>query len=1116
MSSDESEDVLQASAHPKRRKLNAQKPRSITVTEGDKSPSTSSSDGAQTEDESHIQQQSSSRSPEDRQKSKYRTHVPKNGSLPQDTFCTQISCRSTSPYRIEAFRWQKPQPEAQAISSASGLPRGDQRPLPIPTLAINVPLVEDRTDSVSQSPAKSNIYDEVGEYDDVLADLPSDAFSSPEKSYPCVQPIEISSSTTAASQSYEVHQRLQTAQSNLRQTTLFGSQAPEAQQQKQSLRRHKWPMAQREEAPTHHKLSEGNLETWVYPTNLGTTRDYQFSLVKTGLFHNLLIALPTGLGKTFIAATIMLNWFRWTKDAQIVFVAPTRPLVAQQIKACYEIAGIPASETTMLTGSIPPGIRAEEWNSKRVFFMTPQTIQNDLKTGICDPKRLVLLVVDEAHRATGGYAYVEVVKFLKRFNPSFRVLALTATPGSSVESVQEVIDGLSIARIEIRTEQSLDIRQYVHARDIETILFDNSEEMIMVLDLFSAALQPVLNKLVGMNAYWGKDPLMLTPYGCNQARQKWMASDAGKNAGWGLKQMVMTIFSVLASLSHATELLKFHGIGPFFRKLTGFRSDVLSGGKKGGKYEKQILESDSFHTMMTRVQSWVNIPDFVDHPKIEYLQDVVLNHFMDASEGSGATGPHGTRIMIFAHYRDSAENVARILSRHTPMIRPRVFVGQANSKGSEGMDQKTQLDVIKKFQEGIFNTLVATSIGEEGLDIGEVDLIVCYDASASPIRMLQRMGRTGRKRAGKIIVTLMKGKEENNFIKAKDNYEKMQNEIALGSKFAYHEESSRRIVPQEIKPIPDKRVVEIPPENTQAELPEPQRRGRKTPKRPPKRFHMPDNIHAGFVKASKVGHDDGDPSPLHKKKRIKKEKSILVSPLPALEEALLSKEEEKELERRFLNNEADTPEILDVPRTDAFPQLQRQSRPTRFVGHSQLSERTTSLLKSIQCSDNLREGRYKSYLRGSDRQKVEEQVDKRRAFFQRSTMRHSNITIAPAPTLSNYLVEDEVTTEHNEDEVNVERYSTTDNESSFADSSSTLIPPSPHAVENPFYNSQLYAKRGEQDLVEELPDLGSIMGKDLDLPDPLESAHGSSKLVGRRRTRRVVEEEDEEEDDDDG
>ena len=1121
MSSDESEDVLQGPARSKRRRLNKQKPECFSASEDDGSPSSVSSDGSDSDGGSQIEERRRLGSPEDKPKSKYRIHVPKNGSLPQDTFYTQISRRSTSPYRIEAFRWQKPQLEAVLDPVAQSGPRTPSQPLrQLP--AKETSLERNQRNDNHQSSLKSDIHTDPEEIDNVLADLPSDTFSSPEKSPNRGEPIEIPSSAIPSSQLYQVPQRLRAPQSNLRQTTLFGSQAPDVQRQTQSVRRHNWPMAEREEPPTHHKLDDDNLQTWIYPTNLGMTRDYQFSLVKTGLFHNLMIALPTGLGKTFIAATIMLNWFRWTKNAQIVFVAPTRPLVAQQIKACYEIAGIPASETTMLTGTIPPGIRAEEWNYKRVFFMTPQTIQNDLKTGICDPKRIVLLVVDEAHRATGGYAYVEVVNFLKRFNPSFRVLALTATPGSSIESVQEVIDGLSIARIEIRTEQSLDIRQYVHARNIETILFDNSEDMTMVLDLFSEALQPVLNKLVGMNAYWGKDPLMLTPYGCNQARQKWMVSDAGRNAGWGLKQMVMTIFSVLASLSHATELLKFHGIGPFFRKISGFRNDVFAGGKKGGKYEKQIIESESFRTMMTRVQSWINNADFIDHPKLEYLQDVVLNHFMDASEGKGPTGPHGTRIMIFAHYRDSAENVARILSRHTPMIRPRVFVGQANSKGSEGMDQKTQLDVVKKFQEGVFNTLVATSIGEEGLDIGEIDLIVCYDASASPIRMLQRMGRTGRKRAGNIIVTLMRGKEENNFIKAKDNYEKMQNEIVLGSKFAYHEESSRRIIPQKIKPIPDKRVIEIPLENTQADLPEPKKTGRKAPKRPPKKFHMPDNVRTNFVKASRMGEDESDHLPAHSKKRAKKENPVIISPLPSLEEALLTEQEERELERRFLHGETGAPEILDVPRNDAFPQLQRISRPTKLVCHSQLSKRTIDLLQTIHQSSKSDEGRYKRYLQKSDQASIEKQVEKRRAFFQKPTPGSSKIVSRPSPTApdstSSHTVRGFGAVEnHHSDELDADPYSmTTDNDLDLAGpSSSTSTPPPPVAVDKPFYNSQLYADNtgDHEEAADELPELGMLIGNGQEQSTlDTDSLWNPMKAAGRRGgRRRIIEEEEDDE-----
>jgi Fanconi anemia group M protein len=67
---------------------------------------------------------------------------------------------------------------------------------------------------------------------------------------------------------------------------------------------------------------------------------------------------------------------------------------------------------------------------------------------------------------------------------------------------------------------------------------------------------------------------------------------------------------------------------------------------------------------------------------------------------------------------------------------------------------------MHEFRTGGYNTLVSTCVGEEGLDIGDVDLIVCFDAHKSPIRLVQRMGRTGRKRQGRIVMLVTEGKEE--------------------------------------------------------------------------------------------------------------------------------------------------------------------------------------------------------------------------------------------------------------------------------------------------------------------------------------------------------------------
>ena len=917
-------------------------------------------------------------------------------------------------------------------------------------------------------------------------------------------------------------------QGNLRQTTLHGSQA-EGQNPKpqiQTKKSHNWPLANKNEAPTHHELDAEELCTWVYPINLGQIRTYQYNIVARGLYHNLLVALPTGLGKTFIAAAIMLNWYRWTKFAQIVFVAPTKPLVSQQVEACFHIAGIPRSATTMLTGTTPPGLRAEEWNSKRVFFMTPQTIVNDLKTGICDPKRLVLIVVDEAHRATGAYAYVEVIKFLRRFNSSFRVLALTATPGSTVEGVQEVIDGLGISRVEIRTEESLDIRDYVHPRNVDTMIFENSDEMVMLMDMYSKTLQPLVDKLRGMNAYWAKDPMTLTPYGTNQARTKWMLSDAGRNANMGVKGMVNAVFTILAKLAHPIDLLKFHGIGPFYHNLEGFQTESEN---ETSKYRKKVVNDESFRKMMSMVQGWLRDKNFVGHPKLEYLQSVVLTHFVDASEGRADSdiSPAHTRIMVFAHFRDSAEEIVRVLKRNEPMIRPHVFVGQAAAKGSEGMDQKRQLDIISKFKSGVYNTLVATSIGEEGLDIGEVDLIICYDASASPIRMLQRMGRTGRKRAGNIVVTLMKGKEENSFLQAKDNYQKMQRMIAEGSRFTYHDDLAPRIVPKGVEPVVDKKVIEIPVENTQADLPEPKKRGR-PPKRPPKKFHMPDNARTGFTKASRLadpreGDESDEDGQAHhaaaeRRSAPTKARSPSIEPLPPLEKVLLSDAQEKELDRLYLQVAGDGPVLIETPRLDAYPSLQRRERPTSTISHSAVTKRTVRTLKSIHKYRNAATQNFTTKLDAADKAIVDAQFE-----AQANSAHHANRRAKPTmagrpqqhtasgPKPTQRPISDAAATSVSEED----DFNDDDELAGFIDDdgspdpvqnvASSLSPPSIAGdKEKPFYESP---KLFSQESVE-LPSVNDLLGE----LGPTHAGKGRPchEGAGRRAKRKILDSDDEE------
>ena len=77
---------------------------------------------------------------------------------------------------------------------------------------------------------------------------------------------------------------------------------------------------------------------WIFPIDEKyPKRNYQFEISQTAVLHNTLVTLPTGLGKTLVAAVVMYNFYRWFPTGKVVFMAPTLPLVNQQVKACHQI-----------------------------------------------------------------------------------------------------------------------------------------------------------------------------------------------------------------------------------------------------------------------------------------------------------------------------------------------------------------------------------------------------------------------------------------------------------------------------------------------------------------------------------------------------------------------------------------------------------------------------------------------------------------------------------------------------------------------------------------------------------------------------------------------------------
>src|SRR5207247_2953383 len=112
-------------------------------------------------------------------------------------------------------------------------------------------------------------------------------------------------------------------------------------------------------------------------------------------------------------------------------------------------------------------------------------------------------------------------------------------------------------------------------------------------------------------------------------------------------------------------------------------------------------------------------------------------------------------VLVFARAAEPARRVAQEVAR-LPGIRPVRFGGQACRGNDIGLSQKDQVEILQKFRDGEVNVIVATSIGEEGLDIPQVDLVVFYEPVPSEIRTIQRRGRTGRSAAGRVVMLVTK------------------------------------------------------------------------------------------------------------------------------------------------------------------------------------------------------------------------------------------------------------------------------------------------------------------------------------------------------------------------
>jgi len=468
-------------------------------------------------------------------------------------------------------------------------------------------------------------------------------------------------------------------------------------------------------------------------------RDYQINLAQKALEKNCMIVLPTGLGKTVISLIVTssrLSKFENLGYGKALILSPTKPLVEQHSRYFKNSLRLNEDSIVTLTGEIPPAKRVDIWNNGKIIVSTPQVIENDLISKRINLKDVVHITFDEAHRAVGLYSYVYIAKRYVAEGKFVNILGITASPGSSIENVEEVCKNLFIDEIVIKNENDPDILPYVHKRSIKWIKLDLSDEMKEIKKLLNDLIYERMEDLrsLGLINSYGKD---LTKKEIISL-QKSVRSSLINNPSHELFSAISILAEIL-KVKHAVELIETQGIPTFTRYLDRLKSEGSS--KGGSKAAKRIITDYRFDKALELSKN-IN----KENQKITEIKKILLERF---------NSKPNSRVIIFTNYRDTVDVIVKSIE-DLEKVKPAKFVGQAKKENSKGLTQKEQVKILEDFKNGYYNVLVATSVAEEGLDIPATDLVIFYEPVPSEIRSIQRKGRTARTRYGEVIFLITK------------------------------------------------------------------------------------------------------------------------------------------------------------------------------------------------------------------------------------------------------------------------------------------------------------------------------------------------------------------------
>lgn len=467
-------------------------------------------------------------------------------------------------------------------------------------------------------------------------------------------------------------------------------------------------------------------------------RLYQETILHTCVRKNTLVVLPTGLGKTAISLLLAIERLNSYPTSKILFLAPTKPLVVQHMETFKKYLDIDEKDMVVLTGEIKPEKREELWKKATIIFSTPQGLSNDIVNSRVKLEDVSCLILDEIHRCVKDYDYVWICKQYHKKSKFPRILGLTASPGSNMQQILDVCKNAKIEEIEVRVHEDPDVKPYVQEIDMEYVTVELPEELLSIKKFLETSFKDKIKTLQTLGYLAGKNGTI------SRTDLLGIQGDLHRRIASGEKDFSMwkaiSVTAEAIKVQHAINLLETQGVSSLDKYLKKLFEEAE---KTKTKATKNLVRDLNFKSAFVKTQHLDS--EDIEHPKLEKLKEIIREELKNKNN---------LKLIIFNNYRDSAAKLVDEINQMENM-KAKLFVGQMK-KGNTGLKQKDQIAMLDEFRNAEFNCLVSSSVGEEGLDIPAVDLVIFYEPVPSAIRKIQRVGRTGRLEKGKVKILVTK------------------------------------------------------------------------------------------------------------------------------------------------------------------------------------------------------------------------------------------------------------------------------------------------------------------------------------------------------------------------